>query len=704
MACVWLELYSGAAFYKSMKPQFNWLTEEDEDTWQENAPPLPFRSRRSYRRLLGLCLLLLIAGATAVALVVHRQNAAIEQVTQEVTAVFQTTQQAITRQDAELYAQLLSARDRNWFNAQRRLFAAGLPIERTPLGLQRLTDVSPMPNVTLSPTLQEAEVTYDQPYRPVAELGIPGFVTLRQTAVYRRQGVRWLQAAPDDDFWGETQTTQATMLRLTYPTRDTTTVQQIGQDLAAELAQMCQDMIGGDCPPTLDLRVEFSTTPTTLPALSDLYTPVWNGRSFLLPTPTLTGLPTNEMSYLALYRGLTRRIVYAVRTQLEAPIPLPDQQVQTLCFVPHASGLRLHTYDLRQNEWQAILPEIPFRTLTPLPDDSGLIVQELPPTLESTRLRLSYLNDETLLDLVNEAEAPGVIRPIGWSGAQPRLILQGTNPGDATPFYRWLDADGCRTGRCGLQVAAGYPVWSPDGRYTILADGSALYLGDSEGEILYTLGEGFSPTWLDADRYAFIRFVPTAEGLSAAVMTGYHGEGAPRPLFTADDLSRTLNLGEKTAVFPKFISHHPVNPDMLLIAASGINHLAGQYFIFTYHLNGQMQLRLELTGAPQGNPAQRTPTGYPPYLLSPDGRWLVLSTLRETWTFYLHNLARNETTILTTEAPALPDRFPYFDWSQNGRWLIIADQGFLRLLAPDYNYERLIPHAFDACLHTAWVN
>ena len=282
--------------------------------------------------------------------------------------------------------------------------------------------------------------------------------------------------------------------------------------------------------------------------------------------------------------------------------------------------------------------------------------------------------------------------------------MQGPDSATSAPFYRWLDVDACRAAGCTLQPLPGYPIWSPDGRYTILVAGSTLHLGDASGQIQQPLGDGFSPVWLDAERYAFIRFEQVEGRITAVVMVGRLGENAPQTLFTAATLSQLLSGGEETAVFPKYISLSPADPNLLVVAASGINDRAGRYYIFTYRLDGLLELRLEIDGAPQGNPAQRTPIGYPPYLVSPDGRWLVLSELHETWTFYLHNLARNETTVITTDAPAVPDRFPYFDWSADGRWLIIADNGFLRLLAPDHNYQRLIPHAFDACLHTAWVN
>jgi len=33
----------------------------------------------------------------------------------------------------------------------------------------------------------------------------------------------------------------------------------------------------------------------------------------------------------------------------------------------------------------------------------------------------------------------------------------------------------------------------------------------------------------------------------------------------------------------------------------------------------------------------------------------------------------------------------------------LVDKGFLRLIAPDYEYERIITHDFAACRYPAWV-
>jgi hypothetical protein len=44
------------------------------------------------------------------------------------------------------------------------------------------------------------------------------------------------------------------------------------------------------------------------------------------------------------------------------------------------------------------------------------------------------------------------------------------------------------------------------------------------------------------------------------------------------------------------------------------------------------------------------------------------------------------------------------DWSQDGRWLLIAQERSLRLFAPHAQYETVIRHNLDGCISALWVN
>ncbi len=80
--------------------------------------------------------------------------------------------------------------------------------------------------------------------------------------------------------------------------------------------------------------------------------------------------------------------------------------------------------------------------------------------------------------------------------------------------------------------------------------------------------------------------------------------------------------------------------------------------------------------------------------------------LKETdnWVIHLYDTIREETKKFTLNYPSYPAPFPFYDWSADGTWLILVDNGFLRLMAPSYDYERIITHHYDACRYAAWIN
>jgi voltage-gated potassium channel Kch len=59
----------------------------------------------------------------------------------------------------------------------------------------------------------------------------------------------------------------------------------------------------------------------------------------------------------------------------------------------------------------------------------------------------------------------------------------------------------------------------------------------------------------------------------------------------------------------------------------------------------------------------------------------------------------------TVDEDAIFSPFVLAAWrTRRCRWLILVDDNFLRLVAPAYNYERLITHDLKACSQVAWVN
>jgi hypothetical protein len=74
------------------------------------------------------------------------------------------------------------------------------------------------------------------------------------------------------------------------------------------------------------------------------------------------------------------------------------------------------------------------------------------------------------------------------------------------------------------------------------------------------------------------------------------------------------------------------------------------------------------------------------------------------WLLRLYDTEREDTKSINLNFPLYPAPFPYYDWSADNQWLLLVDNGYMRLVAPDHGYERLITHGFEACRYAGWIN
>lgn len=161
-------------------------------------------------------------------------------------------------------------------------------------------------------------------------------------------------------------------------------------------------------------------------------------------------------------------------------------------------------------------------------------------------------------------------------------------------------------------------------------------------------------------------------------------------------------------------------PNLLFLVGPEIRGATGKHNIFAFQLAdnwpqtppgqtaGTLTLILQLDEPPLGYPSQLTPGGAPPISFSGNGRWLVTAQLPnppdDIWQIVLYDITAGQTQIVNVSSPRYPANSPFFDWSQDGQWLVTVDDGFFRLIAPAVNYERLILHEFEDCYFTTWVN
>jgi hypothetical protein len=44
-----------------------------------------------------------------------------------------------------------------------------------------------------------------------------------------------------------------------------------------------------------------------------------------------------------------------------------------------------------------------------------------------------------------------------------------------------------------------------------------------------------------------------------------------------------------------------------------------------------------------------------------------------------------------------------YAWTADEQWLLVNYPGFLKLVAPEHNYQTIITHAFGSCGRVEWV-
>ena len=333
---------------------FEWQTDEEEVVARPLAEPVAGQSRLPWRWIVGV-LLLAMAVYAGIRWRTFQQT---EAITTDVKIAHSLLQEAEAAQDVELLNLVLSGRDLGWQGAQQQLLAEGNFASRPAFGLQALAPADEAElEVALSPDL--AEVTVVSPQLFAVAGG--GEVLLQQTAVYRQGTRNWLLAPPEEAFWGQTVITNTHYFTVTYPQRDAQLVQKITADLDRLFAERLCGRILQCGNLALDLR--FSPNPQSLVAVNDPMALLLMGDSLGLPTPTLVGLPVDEVGYMALARGYGAQVVTAVIAHLFAYECCEHALITHALLTKQASELGLQTWPLTTANYKQLL-NMPFRDKT----------------------------------------------------------------------------------------------------------------------------------------------------------------------------------------------------------------------------------------------------------------------------------------------------------------------------------------------------
>lgn len=645
---------------------------------------------------------------------------------EDVIAVYYLWRQAALDADGDLLDTMLIGQSPAWVDVQRRMLRANLLVDRLKFGLEKsaptVGQAGKKPKVRLGQEWQSAELTFEQPYRPTGAADQTQPIRLTRTLLFRRHNSRWLLAEPDDLFWGEWTITRSELLTIEYRKRDEVLVKDLARDLETALTRLCRQTGEDDaCPSAAHRAIRMESDPAIFLRFVDQQSPIFDGQILVLPTPSLIGLPVDREGYQALLRSYANRVLPTIAADLSSPAELPDQVLQILCFARNGPFRTLYEFDVAGGKWSASLSGRAFRSLSPLSDDQGLVLRESTRGIDANRLRLIYWRKQKEALLADEPNSRLLLYPLlaPVGSAQPKVIFQRLGPNPRANSAAQVDIDACLAGRCRISELAGYPLWSPDGRHALISQDEELILTGSDERPLALLGEGFSPFWMDNTHYGFARYQRQAGGLRVEVAIGQVGQARLDGLFTSHDLAALLDDPQNGQLFIDFVTAQPGSRRYLLMSAMRYGTDGDRFFVFAARLSSgsgqgqwrpaveELSLRMQFDGPPKGDLSPLTATGSVPFSFSPDGRWLILSRVDEAiinqWSFYLHDVEKNQTKILRAGYPIYTAKRPYFDWTGDGRWLVVVDDGFLRLSAPAYDYQRLIPHDQVACTDVGWI-
>jgi hypothetical protein len=486
-----------------------------------------------------------------------------------------------------------------------------------------------------------------------------------------------------------------------------------------------------------------------------------------LPAPTLLGHPLDEAGYQALYRAygrfLTRVLVAtvidrspgsdgyltaraaegqllalglitwppaaAVAAQVPLPVLMPDLVVLCPDAAGRADGLR--RYNPASARWQPLLTGEEIYQMVPLAGGRAVAVAAHSLVAGEPRQRaILYAPQESRILLEQSAGAGHPRLYLSGGAVDSRLFIWLPDESSGTA-WQWLDVPACLAGECRLQPAGARLDWSPGGEHTLfwLNDGRRLrrFLGDSQGNPVRELDVN-ATAWLSAGEFAGIdhsfgemvnagneelgvtlpqntqpEASQRAYGLAAtgAVVLSSVGDEAPRTLLTAADLLAMIPVGEWPLRFNvTSVWAAPGRADLLLIQASGMAY----DFSSSAGSAGQRDY-LFLAGTGGAAHLLWSGTLLSWVTFSPDGRWLAWIDVGDDRLLAVYDLQQDELRFFDIGPKPFFEQitWPSFDWSADGRWLVVVHDGLLYLVAPEYGYRHVVIPEAPGCRQAAWV-
>jgi hypothetical protein len=529
--------------------------------------------------------------------------------------------------------------------------------------------------------------------------------------------------------WTLTEEYVGQRLAAVYPLPDKAHALPLAQRLDQMLDAICSGFFDVECDPELYLHLSFDNNPQSLIHMNR---PLFNGMFYSLPTPTLVGLPTDEASQEALTRAYAELILApyldeAIQTYwsgredfiqialyhhrqelgLTSPAPRPvnptpppnlTQEIALLCYTNQDIGV--FAFNPTNLELKPKLKGQIFTNLLPNPaDDTAALVERLTAPDEE-RVVMWHSSESQTKVITAPNPSQNSLESLSWRVFPPyhRLMiasrLKSPNSGNNTPlFFKDVQFLGrCTSGDCPLLSNDFYYdiFWSPDGQHTVLFNTvGQLFVGDTAGTPRQFMSYGLNPVWLDNEQFVYVRPLGTPEpGFYLAQVSDY----STTRLLTPNDLTQAAGIpGIPMNLI--YADQNPADPGRFVLFALA-EATPGTQHAYLFEYNQTTQELFFLFTSPQLYAFNQNPTGekLAVTFLSPENQHEV----------YVINLPSQAAQPYTL--PSRPGQ-PAIDWSQNGQWLLVLENGQLTLLdTQNQQFYSYIPDNYGSCLQAGWIN
>lgn len=419
-------------------------------------------------------------------------------------------------------------------------------------------------------------------------------------------------------------------------------------------------------------------------------------------------------------RGLFySRFLQQLAAQINAaapPAPLPAETVRLICHNRVNDGV--YHYNPRAQTWQRgfTLENEIDRTefssyIAPLDALDAYAVHHLNVGATDERLRVTvtlwrdgapWLEIERMLDRNSGGYNVGYSDPTG-------RFLVGTWFEDH-PRYELFDLAECDQDGCPARPRPipGRPIWSPDGRYALLAVAPLvetpalpmIYLADAAVQTLTKIERGRQPLWLDEARFLYTRLSPQSQPplqmTPNELVTAVAGDETPTVLLHADELLSLLPQGDGAQpglnLWPiRLQGDGPARVIFSLSTWFNEGGLAPEQALFSLTLNADNTAVSDVSFLTQVSTDDN-------WLPSPDGRYVTMYNFR-------NSSPRTPLQIVDTVSGESSETWSSgfsFSWSPDGRWLALVQENRLTLLLPGSDYRHIAFHNFNDCWQLSW--